>query len=527
LERNIYGVDINEESVEIARLSLWLRTATKGRKLNDLSGNIKCGNSLIDDPSVAGAKAFDWKTEFPQVFAKGGFDVVIGNPPYVFGRENFREDEKSFYHRAFETAQYQINTYIIFIEQSNRILKGEGTLGLIVPNSWLMINSAADLREYLLRSCSVQRILNLTGYSFEQANVETIILIALKGRIPASQVQVYLNQGQTFTFSHKRAMSVFEGNPLKEFDIYSNDVANSLVDKLTSGAVALDDIVVIKAGLKAYQTGKGKPKQTQEIVDTRPFDFDHKYNENTHRYLEGKHVARYGVQWSGDYLWYGPHLAEPRIFEGEKVIIREITGKYPRCMIGAYTKDLYLFNLSNIAVLPKAGSDYSLLYLLGLLNSKLMSFFFLNKTAKSVRRLFPKIILSDLRRFPIHVANKKEQEPLIAVVNGMLKHTEQFNQVTTAFTQLLRSKYTLPTLSRNLEQWPGLEFKGFLQELKKAKVTLTLPEEAEWLGYFTAEKAKAQALQAQIAKTDKEIDGMVYRLYGLTEEEVKVVEGKH
>ena len=83
----------------------------------------------------------------------------------------------------------------------------------------------------------------------------------------------------------------------------------------------------------------------------------------------------------------------------------------------------------------------------------------------------------------------------------------------------------LPSLSRNLEHWPGLEFKGFLQELKKAKVTLTLPEEAEWLGYFTAEKAKAQALQAQIAKTDKEIDALVYQLYGLTEEEVRVVEG--
>jgi type I restriction-modification system DNA methylase subunit len=83
LERNIFGVDINEESVEIARLSLWLRTAKKGRKLSSLSSNIKVGNSLIDDPEVAGDLAFNWEAEFPQVFAKGGFDVVIGNPPYV------------------------------------------------------------------------------------------------------------------------------------------------------------------------------------------------------------------------------------------------------------------------------------------------------------------------------------------------------------------------------------------------------------------------------------------------------------
>lgn len=82
LEKNIYGVDLNEESIEIAKLSLWLRTAQKGRKLNTLSNNIKCGNSLIDDPEVAGEKAFNWQKEFPEIFANGGFDVVIGNPPY-------------------------------------------------------------------------------------------------------------------------------------------------------------------------------------------------------------------------------------------------------------------------------------------------------------------------------------------------------------------------------------------------------------------------------------------------------------
>ena len=83
LENNLYGVDINEEAVEIAKLSLWIRTAERGRKLSDLNNNIKCGNSLIDDPSVAGDKAFDWKKEFPEIMKDGGFDVVIGNPPYV------------------------------------------------------------------------------------------------------------------------------------------------------------------------------------------------------------------------------------------------------------------------------------------------------------------------------------------------------------------------------------------------------------------------------------------------------------
>ncbi|HAQ39202.1 MAG TPA: restriction endonuclease subunit M, partial [Saprospirales bacterium] len=103
LEKNIYGVDINEESVEIAKLSLWLRTAQKGRKLNTLSNNIKCGNSLIDDPEIAGEKAFNWQNEFPEIFANGGFDVVIGNPPYIQLQKEGGKLAQAFEHQGFST----------------------------------------------------------------------------------------------------------------------------------------------------------------------------------------------------------------------------------------------------------------------------------------------------------------------------------------------------------------------------------------------------------------------------------------
>ncbi len=96
LENNLYGVDINEEAVEIAKLSLWIRTAERGRKLSDLNNNIKCGNSLIDDPAVAGDKAFDWQEEFPEIMRDGGFDVIIGNPPYISNKKMHRENLQHF-----------------------------------------------------------------------------------------------------------------------------------------------------------------------------------------------------------------------------------------------------------------------------------------------------------------------------------------------------------------------------------------------------------------------------------------------
>ena len=116
LENNLFGVDINEESVEIAKLSLWLRTAQPRRKLNDLSSNIKCGNSLIDSKAVAGDKAFNWQDQFPKVFGKGGFDVVIGNPPYV-KLEQIKSTSLALEKIGYKTFNKRADLYCVFVEK--------------------------------------------------------------------------------------------------------------------------------------------------------------------------------------------------------------------------------------------------------------------------------------------------------------------------------------------------------------------------------------------------------------------------
>src|SRR5690606_30972783 len=129
-------VDLNEESVEIAKLSLWLRTAEPNRKLNSLNDNIKCGNSLIDDPAIAGEKAFNWEQQFPQVFAKGGFDVVIGNPPYV-KLEQIQESSKALEKMNFKTFEKRGDLYVLFVEKGFNLLKNDGIISYIMPNKWL------------------------------------------------------------------------------------------------------------------------------------------------------------------------------------------------------------------------------------------------------------------------------------------------------------------------------------------------------------------------------------------------------
>lgn len=528
LEHNIYGVDLNEESVEIAKLSLWLRTAQPKRKLTSLNNNIKCGNSLIESKSVAGDKAFNWKESFPEVFEKGGFDVIIGNPPYVFARDNFRQEEKDYFVSKYVSAKYQINTYLLFMEKTVHILKDAGIHGLIIPNSWLMMYSGEGLRKFLLETNKLNQIINLAGYSFETASVETVILLAEKQKIEnENSVEILLNNGNEFYFSHSKKQTEFSKNQGFEFKVFLDDDSDELNLKINKNSEILDNLVLIKAGLKAYEKDKGEPKQTASDVVNRIYDYTYKFDNDTYKYLEGKDVGRYFTSWAGSYLRYGKHLAAPRtfnLFDGKKIIIREITGNYPKCLIATYNEDIYLFNMSNIAIVEKTNSDISLKYILAVLNSKLLSYYFVKNTAKSVRKLFPKIILNDLRKFPIKKIKPEFQEPFIEKADSILALNKELQEQSQKFQRTIIRKFNLEDLPKKLQDWYLLTYAEFIKELAKKKVKLSLSEEAEWEDYFETESKKAQDLKAQIDKTDKEIDQMVYELYGLSEEEIGIVE---
>lgn len=531
LENNLYGVDINEESVEIAQLALWLRTAKPHRKLNTLSGNIKCGNSLISDPAIAGDKAFNWQEQFPQVFERGGFDVVIGNPPYVFAREKVSEKEKNYYSTVYESAKYQVNTYIIFMEKSMLLAKKNGLVGLIVPNSWLMTYSGEALRKFFIEKTSVDIIVNLYGKSFEDANVETVISIIKNIEAKDDHIIGILKANEnskSFDFLHSKKQSDFAKNKSFEFLVFQNDLSESLTNKIRQGCKGLDEVACVKAGLQAYEKGKGTPKQSAEDVKNRPYDYAYQFNENTYRYLDGSNVLRYAINWTGQWLWYGNHLAAPRtlnLFTDEKIIIREITSEFPHCLNAVYTNDTYLYNRSNIAVVSRKGVNISLKYVLVLVNSTLLSFYFKKNTAKAERKLFPKIILNDLRLFPIKEIPLESQQPFITLADTMLTLNKELQAKRSRFLRRLSENVEGVKITSALQTYDQLDFKAFVAELKKQKIKLSLTQQDEWEDYFNQYAEACQQLKTQIAATDNEIDRRVYELYGLTEEEISIVEG--
>ena len=103
-----------------------------------------------------------------------------------------------------------------------------------------------------------------------------------------------------------------------------NESSDNIITKIKTDCVDLDVAVSVKAGLQAYEKGKGTPKQTIDDVRLRPYDFTYQYNDETYKYLDGSNVLRYGINWTGAWLWYGKHLAAPRtldLFTNEKIIV--------------------------------------------------------------------------------------------------------------------------------------------------------------------------------------------------------------
>lgn len=510
LEHNLFGVDINEEAVEIARLSLWLRTAKKDRKLSSLTSHIQCGNSLIDDPAVAGDKAFNWQKAFPTIFEKGGFDVVIGNPPYVFGgNEGISQNEKTYFKDQYQTGKGKVNLFTLFIEKSFYLLKDKGAFSFIIPNTFLRVTSYDDSRRFFLSHFELTELADLGKDVFEGAVTTATILIALKN-IPndSSTTRIIKDfSGESSIaklFDFKNAGYIITTN--------TNEGEIKIIQKLKTNP-SLGDYC------KEMIFGVVITKNKDEIVSEEA-------KEGYKPFLEGKDISSYLIKPIHQYLNYKPELLHrartKEVFEvSEKILIQRITGG-DRPLKAAYDNQQNYNKESINNIILNESSGIKTKFILTLLNSKLINWFYTNQfTNKS--ELTVNLSKEYLSQIPLSIP--KDQLPFIAKADIMLTTNKELQELKQQLLQLLQSNFPGVQLNKKLEQWPSLSFADFLKELSKQKIKPALPQQAEWMNYFDQQKTKALALQTVIDTTDKEIDAIVYALYGLSEEEIKIVEG--
>jgi type I restriction-modification system DNA methylase subunit len=518
LENNLFGVDINEESVEITKLSLWLRTAQPNRKLNSLSSNIKCGNSLIDEPIEGVENYFKWEQEFPKVFEKGGFDVVIGNPPFVQLSEdsNTTIHIKNYLLNRYKSSMGRLNTFGFFLKLSLTISRKNGISSYIIPNTILTQEYYKKIRLDLLNDSEITEIIQFLELPFQDAVVENVILSYInKHPKKTNSIKIINSKIREFSLNKEINQSEFLNNLDYNFNIYEKKENKLIKDKLDKNNVKLGELTDVNQAIAL--------KGSRDLwVHKEILDF------NYVKVLEGgKNINRYVLNWGGDYLDYkkeGIHSCHStKIFTSEeKIFFRRVANK----LIGTLdTNKLYgLHTLVVINIKKNYKSSINIKYILSLFNSKVLSYYY-KTNFSSTKTVFSEIGAQKVRLLPIVEISLPQQKPFIEKVDLILSLNKELQNQSEKFQRTIQRNFEgLEVLPKKLQNWYLLTYNEFIKELSKKKVKLSLEDEGKWEDFFTQESKKALEIKNSIEKTDKEIDTMVYQLYNLTDDEIEIIE---
>ncbi len=495
LRNNIYGVDLNEESVEITKLSLWLKTAQKGKKLTALDANIKCGNSLIDDPSVAGNKAFGWHKEFPDIFKDGGFDVVVGNPPYVNAR-NMDIIDRKYLNEKYKALQGSYDLYAAFLLKAHDLLKQTGRYGWIIPNKLLI----ADYAKKVLRTLenkSLKMVVNVSKLSvFNGVGVYPIIVIGSLNRKESGSIRYDITNPE-----HLNSVEEYQAkdNPLKRFE------------SLASVGIK------INSGTTGFEAQKIKPL-LNENNDGIPFAVSGSIDPYT---IDTTLVPYMKSRYSHPYIYsYRQEVSESkyRFWNNEKIVIAGMTKRIE----AVYAPKPLALGVGVYAIYDYAGQNPKALT--AILNSRFMTHYLLKEFAdKHLAGGYLAINKSTLEQLPIVTPNSIQSNKFAALHDQFRDKLARLKTKNYNFQKLLQSEFNIDKLPTKLLQWWSLDYIEFTNLLK---VNLTLQQKDELLQLFDKYRSELQSIDKEIQQTDKMIDQLVYELYGLTEEEIAIVEGR-
>lgn len=504
LLNNIFGVDIDVNAVEVTKLSLLLK-CMEGETANSISqqyqlwherilptldNNIKSGNSLVDVDYYDAVidfgeekkiKPFSWHKAFPEVFNQGGFDFIIGNPPYVFGRDwkalGITDEMKSYLGNKFNSSPYQLDLFSIFMEQAFNLVKENGYTSFIVPNVWLNNTYSASTRKFIIQNSSELTLIDPLEKVFEGITVDTIIYISQRGSSKnLKNIEIEkLSISETFHFQSLPAHDYENGISPISTAITTNE--SSIIQKVIEKGKPLSNYAEITRGVHPYRLGGyGKSAfsdscQTQLDIDKRPYHTNIS-TEGFRPFIYGKNLKRFEPIRATEYVKYGKWLAEPRdpkFFEGDRIYSRKILGK--KLVLTIEKTDSIADQ--QIYITKPFNDTLKIGYLAALMGSKLLSFF-IRKYYNEVNDTFPQIKVSQLKSLPI-----------INIDPDNTGAIENYNAIVSLIEQLCESK----------------------KEILDVKL-----------------QDRISQINNRIDHIENKLNHLIYNLYGLTAHEIEIIE---
>jgi hypothetical protein len=553
--RNLYGVDLNAESVEITRLALWLKTARSKHRLQNLEATIRTGNSLITDKAYTD-RPFDWRAAFPEVFARGGFDVVIGNPPYV--RMELIKPFKPYLEKEYVVAADRADLYAYFFERGVGLLKEGGRLGYISSSTFFRTGSGENLRTFLGDRVAIETVIDFGDLQlFEGVTTYPAIVTLRKGGDAAGSLSFLtvtdaLPNDLSAAFED-RAVAMPRARLTSGSWRFENDALARLRDKIVTGRKTLGE--VYGAPLYGIKTGLNDAF----IIDRKTRDRLVKQDKNSVKllkpFLRGENIKRWRVESEDLFLintpkgkvdidnypairdWLLPFKAglEKRATKQDWFELQQAQLAYqpsfatPKIIYGHFAQDrIFAFDdgafLSNDKsyIVPNAKHD-----LLAFLNSK-VSWDFITSVSPAVRGGFHEMRVQYIEKVPLPNLDMEARKLLTELgqcCSSAAKRRLGVQRSVSHRIADLSNETDLIKLGRKLETWWQLDFNQFRTQITRAfKSDIPIKERDQWEQYLADNAREVKRLTSEIEAAEHEIDATVYKLFDLTADEIRLLE---
>jgi type I restriction-modification system DNA methylase subunit len=369
----------------------------------------------------------------------GGFDIVIGNPPYGVSIKG--EYRKEVVRCLGNVPDYEI--YYYFIQVGRNLLLENGTICYIIPNTWLFNTFARRFRETVLEKWNVIEILDCTKFKIFDATVLNSIITWQKKSTKQNKYIGYRCTSSSTSFSELISTSrvsmmkddLINMNQNWGLAFYLPAKVSSLITKISKAPNSIISYFLCSQGYIPYRlsdlvTLYGKD-EGNKIKENRLWHSPTKTNEYFIQEIYGRDITKYSYRATGDYVKYGTHVAcyvDPIFFTSNRLLVREITNP---SIIACLVSQEYINDPQLIPIISKTDNNQDLQYLWAILNSKLATFYHFNHSPKATKGAFPKILVQDIKEFPLPAVTESQKQTIIELVDKVLSEKKENPQANT------------------------------------------------------------------------------------------------